>query len=149
MPLVTFAKQVGVHTTLIDSRPQFANRDRFHDVDDIRVGIVSEITQHLNLGPSTPVVLVAHDHKIDVPVLKQALASDSPYIGLLGSRRRGAAILERLREEGLTDEQLARIHVPVGLDIGAETTAEIALSIVAEMLAVMRGRNGGSLRART
>ena len=99
IPLVTFAKQVGRRTAVIDARPRFANRERFPDADDIRVGIVSEIADEMKLGESTPVVLIAHDYKIEIPVLKKVLASDAPYIGLLANRRRGAAILQVLRDD--------------------------------------------------
>lgn len=148
IPLVSFAKQVGFRTAVIDARPRFANRQRFPDADDIRVGIVSEIADQMNIGRSTPIVLISHDYKIEIPILKKILASDAPYIGLLGSRKRGAAILKVLRDDGVAEEQLARVRVPVGLDIGGESAAEIALSIVAEIVAVMRGRKGASLSAR-
>jgi xanthine dehydrogenase accessory factor len=147
IPLVVFAKALGFRTTVIDGRSRLANRDRFPSADELRVGIVSEIAGHVGIGASTPVVLTAHDYKIDGPVLKRVLASDAPYIGLLGSRRRGAAILQMLREEGVGDEQLARVRVPVGLDLGGETAAEIALSIVSEIVAVMHGRSGAPLSA--
>ena len=148
IPLVTFAKTLGFRTIVIDGRERFANRDRFPEADDIRVGIVSEIADQMRLGPTTPVVLVAHDYKIDVPVLKKALAAGVPYIGLLGSRRRGAAILQMLREDGVAEEQLQRVRNPVGLDLGGENAAEIALSIVSEVVAVMHGRSGSALSAR-
>jgi xanthine dehydrogenase accessory factor len=149
IPLVAFARELGLQTVVIDGRARFANRERFPQVDDIRLGIASEIAAQLALGETTPVVLVAHDYKIDVPVLKQALATDAPYIGLLGSRRRGAAILQMLREDGVAEEQLARVRTPVGLDLGGETAAEIALAIIAEVVAVMRGRSGGLMSARS
>lgn len=148
IPLVTFGKALGFQTTVIDGRARFASRERFPDADDIKVGIASEIAEQLKLGPTTPVVLVAHDYKIDVPVLKKALASDTPYIGLLGSRRRGAAILQMLRDDGVVEDQLSRVRVPIGLDLGGETAAEIALSIISEVVAVMRGRTGGAMSER-
>jgi xanthine dehydrogenase accessory factor len=148
IPLVTFAKTLGFETIVIDGRPRFATPERFPDADEIRVGIVSEIAHAMTFGPNTPAVLVAHDYKIDVPVLKKALAGDTPYIGLLGSRRRGAALLQMLRDEGIEERQLARIRVPVGLDLGGESAAEIALSIIAEIVAVMHGRRGAPLSAR-
>lgn len=148
IPLVTFAKALGFQTIIIDGRARFATRERFPDADDIRVGISSEIAQQLELNATTPVVLVAHDYKIDVPVLKKALASDTPYIGLLGSRRRGAAILQMLRDDGVPEERLSRVRVPIGLDLGGETAAEIALSIISEVVAVMRGRSGAAMSAR-
>ncbi len=145
IPLVTFAGKLGFRTIVVDGRAKFATRERFPDADDIRIGIVSEIASQMKLGPATPVVLVAHDYKIDVPVLQRALATDVPYIGLLGSRRRGAAILQMLRDNGFTDALLARIHTPIGLDLGGETAAEIALSIISEIVAVTHGRSGTSL----
>jgi xanthine dehydrogenase accessory factor len=149
IPLVTFAKALGFRTIVIDGRARFASRDRFPDADDIRVGIASEIAGQMKLGPATPIVLVAHDYKIDVPVLKKALSSDAPYVGLLGSRKRGAAILQMLRDEGVSEEQLARVRVPIGLDIGGETAAEIALSIVSEIVAVLHGRSGSAMSAKS
>jgi xanthine dehydrogenase accessory factor len=148
IPLVTFAKALGLHTVVVDGRPKFATRERFADADEIRVGIASAIAEEMTFGPNTPLVLVAHDYKIDIPVLKCALAGDAPYIGLLGSRRRGAAILQMLREDGLPEEQLSRIRVPIGLDLGGETAAEIALSIASEIVAVMHGRNGSPLSSK-
>jgi len=148
IPLVAFAKTLGFQTIVIDGRERFATRDRFPDADDIRVGIASEIAEQMKLGSTTPIVLVAHDYKIDVPVLKKALASDAPYVGLLGSRRRGAAIQQMLRDEGVSEAQLARVRVPIGLDLGGDTAAEIALSIVSEVVAVMHGKSGSALSAR-
>ena len=148
IPLVTFAKTVGFRVVVVDARPRFATRNRFPQADDIRIGIASEIAEEIELNATTPVVLVAHDYKFEIPVLKRVLATDVPYIGMLGSRRRGAAVLNMLREESLTDGQLARIHTPIGLNLGGETAAEIALSIVAEVVAVMHGRNGNSPRVR-
>ena len=88
--------------------------------------------------PTTALVLVAHDYKYDVPVLKHALASPAGYIGLLGSSRRGAAILSLLREDGVAEAALERVRVPIGLDLGAQSAPEIALAILAEVLAVHR-----------
>ncbi|HKO58522.1 MAG TPA: XdhC/CoxI family protein [Thermoanaerobaculia bacterium] len=148
IPLVAFAKTLGFRTIVIDGRPRFATRERFADADEIRLGIASAIAEELRLGPMMPVVLTAHDYKIDLPVLQRALATDTPYIGLLGSRRRGAAILQLLRDAGVAEEQLARVRVPIGLDLGGDTAAEIALSIVSEIVAVMHGRGGSPLSGR-
>lgn len=145
IPLVDFAAALGLKTIVIDGRLKFASRERFPRATELRTGIVSEIATQLELNALTPVVLTAHDYKIDVPVLKHVLAGNAPYVGLLGSRKRGAAILEMLREEGVADEQLARVRVPVGLDLGGETAAEIALSIASEVVATMHGRGGSPL----
>ena len=91
---------------------------------------------------TTALVLLAHDYKYDVPVLRHALATPVGYIGLLGSSRRGAAILNLLREDGVGEEALQRVRVPIGLDLGAQSAPEIALSVMAEILMVQRGATG-------
>jgi xanthine dehydrogenase accessory factor len=143
MPLVTLARTLGFQTTVIDGRPSFANRERFPHVDSLLVGIPSELVKQTLLTPATALILVAHDYKYDIPVLRHALGTDVEYIGMLGSRRRGETILKMLREEGLTEEQLKRVHVPIGLDLGGETASEIALAIMAEVVA---SRHEGSGR---
>jgi xanthine dehydrogenase accessory factor len=143
--LVPFAKTAGFRTVVVDGRERFATRERFPNADEIRIGISSEIAGELTLGPNTPIVLVAHDYKIDLPVLTRALAAETPYIGLLGSRRRGAAILQLLRDQGIAEEQLRRVRVPIGLDLGGESASDIALAIIAEVVAVLHGRNGSAL----
>jgi len=148
IPLTTFAKTLGLRSVVIDSRDRFATRKRFPDADELRVGIVSEIASTIAIHPTTAIVLLAHDVKIDLPVLHHALRSEARYIGLLGSRRRGAAILQLLREEGVAEGELARIRVPVGLDLGGKSAAEIAFSIVAEVVAVLHERDGMPLGAR-
>ena len=142
MPLVTLARTLGFRTVVVDGRPRFATRERFPDVDDLRIGIPSELVREIRLLPSTALVLVAHDYKYDVPVLKHALTTPVGYIGLLGSSRRGAAILGLLREDGIAESALERVRVPIGLDLGAQSAPEIALAIMAEVLAVQRKATG-------
>ena len=142
MPLVTLARTLGYRTVVVDGRPRFATRERFPDADDLRIGIPSELVRDIPMLATTALVLVAHDYKYDVPVLKHALASPVGYIGLLGSNRRGAAILNILREDGVAAEALERVRVPIGLDLGAQSAPEIALAILAEVLAVHRKATG-------
>jgi xanthine dehydrogenase accessory factor len=142
MPLVTLARTLAFRTIVIDGRPLFATRERFPDVDDLRIGIPSELVKDIPLIATTALVLVAHDYKYDVPVLKHALATPVGYIGLLGSSRRGAAILNLLREDGVPEEQLGRVRVPIGLDLGAQSAPEIALAVLAEVIAVQRKATG-------
>ena len=142
MPLTTLGRTLGFRTIVVDGRPRFATRERFPDVDQLEVGIPSDLVQKVPLIPTTALVLVAHDYKYDLPVLRHALATPVGYIGLLGSTRRGDAIFNLLREDGVTDEQLARVRTPIGLDLGAQSAPEIALAILAEILAVQRGRTG-------
>jgi xanthine dehydrogenase accessory factor len=142
MPLTTLARTLGYRTVVIDGRPRFATRERFPDVDDLKIGIPSELITAYPLVCSTALVLVAHDYKYDLPVLRHALAKDVGYIGMLGSSRRGAAILKLLREEGVDEASLSRVRVPIGLDLGAKSAPEIALAVLAEIQAVRGGGTG-------
>lgn len=148
MPLVTLAAGMGLHTVLVDGRERFATAERFPDAAEIRVGVAADIVAELPLNASTMVVLLSHDYKFDLPVLRQVLQREVGYVGLLGSRRRGKAILDFLADEGISEEQLRRVRVPVGLDIGAQTAPEIALSILAEAVAARGGRPGTPLAER-
>lgn len=148
MPLVEMAELLGMRTVVVDGREAFATRERFPRADELIVGMPSEVAERLPLGARTLVVLLSHDYKYDLPVLRAVLASDAAYVGCLGSARRGRAMLDFLAEEGVPAEQLARVRIPVGLDIGAKSAAEIALSALAEGMAVLRGRPGGAMRDR-
>jgi xanthine dehydrogenase accessory factor len=148
IPLVELARILGLRTCVVDGRERFATRERFPHADELRVGIPSELAERMSLGATSLVVLLSHDYKYDLPVLKTVLASDAAYVGLLGSARRGKALLDFLADEGVPRDQLDRVRVPVGLDIGAKSAAEIALSVLAEALAVLRSRPGGPLRDR-
>ena len=143
--LVSFAKGLGLRTVVVDGRPRYANRERFPEADEVIVGIPSEVAGRLAFDARTSIVLLTHDYKYEVPVLKRALTTEVGYIGMLGSRRRGRAILDLLHEQGIEESQLQRVRVPVGLDIGAQTAPEIALSILAEILALQNGKLGGKL----
>jgi xanthine dehydrogenase accessory factor len=148
MPMVTLARVLGFKTVVVDGRPRFATRERFPDVDDLRIGIPSDLIRDVPLVASTALVLVAHDYKYDLPVLHHALATDAGYIGMLGSSRRGAALLKLLQEDGIAEAQLARVRVPIGLDLGARSAPEIALAIMAEIQAVRGGGSGQPMSAR-
>jgi len=148
MPLMTLARTLGYRTAVIDGRPRFATRERFPDVDDLEIGIPSELVTHYPLIPTTALVLVAHDYKYDLPVLRHALASPVGYIGMLGSARRGAAILKLLREEGVDESSLARVRVPIGLDLGSRSAPEIALAVLAEIQMVRAGASGQPMSTR-
>ena len=148
VPLVRFAKGLGWTTVLVDARERYATRERFPDADDIRIGALGEIAAQMRYDASTVVVVVAHDYKFELPVLRAVLAQHPAYIGLLGNRRRGRALLDFLAADGFDAASLARIHVPVGLDIGARTAPEIALAALAEAVAVRNGRPGTALSAR-
>lgn len=146
MSLAVIARELGMRTIVVDGRERYATRARFPQADEIMVGMPSEIAERLPAGAATYVVLVAHDYKYELPVLRHVLRGDAAYVGMLGSRKRGAAVKDMLREEGFTDDELARIHTPIGLDIGARSAAEIALAIAAEIVAV---REHARVRRRT
>ena len=145
MPLTGLAKVLGYRTVVLDGRPRFATRERFPDVDEVHVGIPSELVKQYPLTPAAALVLVAHDYKWDLPVLKHALESQVGYIGMLGSARRGGTILKMLAEDGVSEAALGRVHVPIGLDIGARSAPEIALAVLAEIQAVRAGGTGQPL----
>jgi xanthine dehydrogenase accessory factor len=148
MPLTELGKILGYRTVVLDARPRFATPERFAHVDELRVGIPSELIRDYPLTASAALVLVAHDYKYDLPVLRYALDTPVGYIGMLGSRRRGATILKFLAEDGLSETHLARIRVPIGLDLGARTAPEIALAILAEIQVTRAGGTGQPLSAR-
>jgi len=148
LPLVSLARTLGFHMTVVDPRPELATRERFPDADELLVGDASGIVADLPLSASTSVVLTIHDQDVEIPVLRAVLASQAGYVGMLGSRKRGRGVLEILRAQGVAPERLARVQVPVGLDIGAQTPAEIALSVVAQIVAVRSGRPGTALAER-
>ncbi len=146
--LVRVAKVLGFHVTVCDAREVFATRARFPEADEV---VVDWPDRHLRdvgegLGPPDAVCVLTHDAKFDVPALVEALATRAGYIGALGSRRTHMDRVERLREAGVDDAGLERIMSPIGLDIGARTPEETAISICAEIIARRTGRSAGSLR---
>jgi len=136
--LVPFASQCGFAITVVDPRRSFASDERFPDVT-VSTAWPDEAMDELRPDTRTAVVTLTHDPKLDDPALDRALKSPAFYIGSLGSRRTHAARLQRLRELGHGDAALARIQGPIGLNIEAVTAPEIALSIIAEIVAVRRG----------
>jgi xanthine dehydrogenase accessory factor len=143
--LVPFAEQTGFSVIVVDPRRSFASDERFPNVT-ISSEWPDEAMDALKPDARTAVVTLTHDPKLDDPALDRALKSNAFYIGSLGSRRTHAARLGRLRELGHNDAALARIKGPVGLDIEAVTAPEIALSIVAELVAVRRGASLSYMR---
>ena len=137
--LVALAKVLDFRTVVVDAREAFATTERFPNVDEL-VSLWPDEALEGRLNTSSYVAVLTHDPKLDDPALKVALQSPARYIGALGSTKTHASRLERLRDEGFTDEQLARLHAPIGLPIGARTPQEIALSIMAEVVQVMRKR---------
>ena len=119
----------------------FVTPDRFPDVDELVVEWPDRFLERAPVDERTAICVLTHDHKFDVPALKIALESPAGYIGAMGSRKTSADRAERLRAEGITDEQLARIHAPIGLSLGAQTPAEVAIAIAAELVKSLRERS--------
>ncbi len=138
--LVAFARELELRTVIVDGRERYATPERFPDASEIKIGMPSDIVSAMPLGRRDAIVLVAHDYKYDLPVLRHVLRSDVGYVGLLGSKKRGGAIRDMLREEGFTDAEISRVHSPIGLDLGGKSSAEVALSIIAEIVAVLHGK---------
>jgi xanthine dehydrogenase accessory factor len=142
--LTTIARSAEFHVTIVDPRPTFATRRRQPDADDLIVRWPQDVLPAL-LPTSNALVVMAHDVKLDLPALRCALDSEVPYVGALGSVRSQHARREALAELGYDEHSLDRIHGPVGLDLGAVTSSQIACAILAEILKVLNRRSGNSL----
>ncbi|MEU0159083.1 XdhC/CoxI family protein [Streptomyces sp. NPDC006261] len=143
--LVRAGKFLGYRVTVCDARPVFATAARFPDADEIVVDWPHRYLAGTTTDARTVLCVLTHDAKFDVPLLEAALRLPVAYVGAMGSRRTHLDRNERLREVGLTDRELARLHSPIGLDLGARTPEETALSIAAEVVAVRRGGSGTPL----
>jgi xanthine dehydrogenase accessory factor len=144
--LCALAAQLGWRSAVADPRRALLTAERLPSAGSLIDGWPEDALARAGTDEQTAVVVLAHDEKIDIPALSWALRSDAFYVGALGSRRTQGKRRERLREEGLSDDQLAGLSGPAGLDLGGETVEETALSIFAEIVAVRRGRGGGRLR---
>jgi xanthine dehydrogenase accessory factor len=146
VPLVKLAKILDFHVTVIDDRLLFANRERFPDADEMVVGDMAQMLKEMTITPSCYIVLITRGHAYDEPCLRVIVHSQAKYIGMIGSRRRIKACFERFRnEDRMAAEVLERVYAPIGLDIATETPAEIALSILGEVIKVRRGGKAASL----
>jgi xanthine dehydrogenase accessory factor len=145
--LVRVAKVLGYRVTVCDARPVFATRRRFPEADDVIVDWPHRLLEKIggDLGPRDAVCVLTHDHKFDVPAIVAALRTGVGYLGAMGSRRTHGERIERLREEGVTERALARLHGPIGLDLGARTPEETAIAICAEIIAERTGRQAPRL----
>ena len=137
---------LGYRVTVCDARPTFATARRFPDADEVVVEWPHRYLAATAVDERTVITVLTHDPKFDVPLLEVALATPVAYVGAMGSRRTNDDRLRKLRELGLTDEELARLHAPIGLDLGARTPEETAVSIAAELIGQRWGGTGGALR---
>jgi xanthine dehydrogenase accessory factor len=135
--LVPMARLAGYDPLIIDPRGAFAQEHRFPG-EDIREDYPDEVLPDYGLDTRTAVVTLSHDPKIDDPAIEAAIASECFYLGSLGSTRTHAKRVDRLKERGYSDDQIARIHAPVGLDIGSKSPAEIAISVMAQITQALR-----------
>jgi xanthine dehydrogenase accessory factor len=132
--LSRIARMLEMRVIVVDGREHLASSERFPDADEVRVGIPSEIVGAIPLNANVALVLVSHEYKYDLPILKAALASEAGYVGMLGGRKRRDAMKDLLREEGVAESALERLRTPIGISISAESPAEIAVSIAAELI---------------
>ncbi len=141
IPLTTFGKTLGYRVIVIDARAAFATRERFPHADEVICEWPDEVLgKQIPLHVATAAAVLTHDPKFDEPTLRVLLNSEVGYIGAIGSRKTSQERNERLRQQGITDEQIARIHAPIGLNIGAVSPEEMALAIMAEIIAARHGR---------
>ncbi|MEV5428178.1 XdhC/CoxI family protein [Streptomyces sp. NPDC052701] len=143
--LVRAGKFLGYHVTVCDARPVFATRARFPEADEIVVDWPHRYLRGTTTDRRTVLCVLTHDAKFDVPLLKEALGLPVAFVGAMGSRRTHADRERRLREAGVDEQELARLRSPIGLDLGARTPEETALSIAAEIVAARRGGTGAPL----
>ncbi|MDX1887981.1 XdhC/CoxI family protein [Mycolicibacterium sp. 050158] len=143
--LAAVGKAVGFHTTVCDARPVFATPDRFPGADEVVRQWPGEYLAQTHIDGRTAVCVLTHDTRFDVPAVLAALRSSAAYIGVMGSRKTHHDRLRRLRDAGATPAQLARLHSPIGLDLGGRSAGETALSILAEIVAVRHARSGRPL----
>ena len=138
--LVTFANTLGFRTVVVDPRTTFATPERFAHADELRTDWPDEALRALGIDENTFVALLSHDLKLDLPALEVALPSRARYIGALGSRTTHGKRAVALREKGFSEAAIQRIHNPIGLDLGGRRAEEMAVSILAEMIAVSHGK---------
>jgi xanthine dehydrogenase accessory factor len=142
--LAPLAKQAGFHVTVVDNRPEYASRERFSNVDQLVAKEYGEALADLQFTPRTFIVIVTHGHAHDEEILQFCVQKPFAYVGMIGSKRKTRTILDHLTQKGISSQQLQRVHSPIGLRIGAETPLEIAISILAEIIAV---RNGADIES--
>ncbi len=145
IPLTTFAKTLNYRVVVIDARAAFATRERFPHADELIVAWPDEVLEKMDLNPSTSIAVLTHDPKFDEPTLKVVLSRRVGYIGAIGSRKTSMERAERLKKQSISDEQLARIHGPIGLNIGATAPEEMALAIMAEIVATRHGKDSKAI----
>ena len=146
--LTRLAKELGYRVIVTDARSTFATEERFPEADQVVKGWPQDVLPGFKMDDATYIVLLSHDPKFDEPTLHYVLPKPVRYVGAIGSRRTQEQRREKLLAQGLSTGDIAKIHGPVGLDLGGTTAEEVALSILAEMTAVRHGRGGGMMMSR-
>lgn len=146
LSLATIGEHTGFSVAVMDDREMFANPERFPMADRVMAGDFAEMLADFPIGPNTYVVMVSRGHKQDETALRGVVNRGAAYVGMIGSKRRVSTVLRHLAEEGIDIEDLERVYTPIGFDLGAETPEEIAVSIIAELIAVRRGGSGRPMR---
>jgi xanthine dehydrogenase accessory factor len=136
--LSKIATLAGFTSVVVDDRESFANRERFPEAGAVHAGEYEEIFPRLEIGENSYVIIVTRGHRDDMRVLRLAVATAARYIAMIGSRRKVLNVFRELEKEGISREALEKVHAPMGLDIGAISPEEIAISVTAEMIAVRR-----------
>ena len=149
LAVARIAATVGFRIVVIDDRDAFANRDRFPMVDETVVLELDTALEHLEIGDSSYIVTVTRGHQHDKSVMRQAALADAAYVGMIGSRRKIALMWKELEAEGIPRERLEAVHAPIGLDIGADTPEEIAVSVVGELIRTRRSQGKPAHEARS
>jgi xanthine dehydrogenase accessory factor len=146
IPLHRLAKLMGYRVTVVDARSAFATKERFPDADEILVQWPDEALGGIKIDHSTALVILTHDPKFDIPALRSAVGKGAGYVGAIGSRKTNQNRFDALRGEGFSDEQLAEVHGPIGLDLGGRDAEVTALGIMAEVTAARYGGTGESMK---
>ncbi len=142
LPVARLSKMAGFRVAVIDDRPEFANRERFPEAEEVIAGEFSSALKKLKTPRESYVVILTRGHAYDQEVLEWALGTEARYIGMIGSRKKVQTVFSNLKEKGVSAEKLSSVHAPIGLDIGGKTPEEIAVSIVAEMIQERRKGKG-------
>jgi len=140
LQIAKVAKMVGFKIVVIDDRPAFANKERFPMADETRVEDMYTVFERLHIDDQSYIVAVTRGHQHDEPVIEQAIRTEARYIGMIGSKRKISRMWKKLIERGADKQRLTQVHAPIGLEIGADTPEEIAVSIVAQLIESRRGR---------
>jgi xanthine dehydrogenase accessory factor len=139
------ASLLDYNITVIDNRAETLTRERFPEASELLLGDIVELLRKYEITETTSIVLLTHNHEFDEPTLQAIIKSPARYIGVMGNKRKVTAYFSNLKLMGISDELIERVYLPIGLDLGGQLAAEIALAAVAEIQAVKYGRSGGSM----